>query len=162
MSEDGLVIRAATADDGEGVIALWIEAFVTRNPQARGEPYTSEDFHESLRTGATFVACKGDAIVGTVAVFDHDGEGITLPGEAEVFRLAVAKAARRQGVGRALVERCHEEAQARGAQAMALWSSPHQTAAHGMYESMGYRRVPARDSMLEDGREQLVFRLELG
>jgi hypothetical protein len=47
------------------------------------------------------------------------------------------------------------------AAALALWSRPYQRQAHRLYESLGYRRVPGRDSRDAEGR-RLVFLLELG
>ena len=47
-----------------------------------------------------------------------------------------------------------------GAEAIALWSRPYQTAAHALYESLGYRRLPERDEDDREGR-RLVFRLDL-
>ncbi|HEX2393377.1 MAG TPA: hypothetical protein VHI77_10720 [Solirubrobacterales bacterium] len=44
------------------------------------------------------------------------------------------------------------------------WSSgaaPYQTDAHALYRSLGFRRVPERDSSDEDG-ERLVFVKESG
>ena len=81
-------------------------------------------------------------------------------GEAELGRLAVTAAARGRGIGRALAEHCGGQARAAGAAAVALWSRPYQVQAHRLYESLGYERVPGRDSDGPDGR-RLVFRLDL-
>ena len=51
--------------------------------------------------------------------------------------------------------------QRHGWQAIALWSRRYQTAAHRLYESLGYRRISERDSVDASGHERLVFRLEL-
>ncbi len=69
--------------------------------------------------------------------------------------------ARRGGVGRTLAERCEVLAREAGWSAIALWSRRYQTAAHRVYESLGYRRVPERDSIDASGHERLVFRLGL-
>jgi ribosomal protein S18 acetylase RimI-like enzyme len=81
-------------------------------------------------------------------------------GEAELARLAVTGRARRRGIARALVEGCAERSRELGAEAVALWSRPYQTAAHALYESLGYRRLPERDEDDRDGR-RWVFRLDL-
>jgi GNAT superfamily N-acetyltransferase len=76
-------------------------------------------------------------------------------------RLVVAASARRLGIGQILVGHCHEVARAAGWHAIALWSRRYQTAAHHLYESLGYRRVPHRDETDASGHERLVFRLPL-
>ena len=74
--------------------------------------------------------------------------------------MAVAASASRQGVGRALAELCTELARGEGAAAVVLWSRPYQVEAHALYESLGYRRRPERDSRDGDG-ERCVFSLDL-
>jgi ribosomal protein S18 acetylase RimI-like enzyme len=104
-----------------------------------------------------------DEVVAVVALFapGAPGRSVAGRGEAELARLAVARAGRRQGVGRALVEVAAERARGHGAEAIALWSRPYQLAAHRLYESLGYRRVPERDGTDRDGG-RWVFRLDLG
>jgi ribosomal protein S18 acetylase RimI-like enzyme len=86
---------------------------------------------------------------------------IALEDEAELARLVVSSASRRQGIGRALADRCAELARSEGWPAISLWSRPYQRAGHHLYESLGYRRQPERDSTDETGFDRLVFRLEL-
>jgi len=88
------------------------------------------------------------------------GRAVAVGEEAELARLAVAAGARGQGIGRILAELCGEQARLAGASAIALWSRPYQVEAHRLYESLGYERVPARDSDGPDGR-RLVFRRDL-
>jgi ribosomal protein S18 acetylase RimI-like enzyme len=107
------------------------------------------------------VAREGKGVIGTVSLFDEGHEGINLRGEAELARLGVAERARRRGIGRTLVASVHELARARGDEAIVLWSGPHQVEGHRLYESLGYGRVPERDSRGADGRRRLVFRKEL-
>jgi ribosomal protein S18 acetylase RimI-like enzyme len=80
------------------------------------------------------------------------------PGEGELSRLAVAAPERGRGLGRALVELCERRGRAAGWTAIALWSRPAQIEAHRLYESLGYRRVPERDS-LDAGGERWTFLL---
>jgi hypothetical protein len=42
-----------------------------------------------------------------------------------------------------------------------LWSRAAQVEAHRLYESLGYIRVPERDSVDEAGMEGLIFRLSV-
>ena len=59
--------------------------------------------------------------------------------------LAVASSARGMGVGTALVEECVRRARAMGATVLGLHTSRSMQVAVGMYERMGFVRVPAHD-----------------
>jgi ribosomal protein S18 acetylase RimI-like enzyme len=69
----------------------------------------------------------------------------------------VAAAARRRGVGRALAGHCERRARECGARALLLWSRPYQTAAHRLYESLGFRRAPERDSSDPEGARVVLL-----
>lgn len=71
-------------------------------------------------------------------------EGLA-PGEASMRMLGVAPAARRRGVGRALVEACVARARAAGKQRVFIHSGAWMREAHAMYQSLGFVRVPERD-----------------
>jgi ribosomal protein S18 acetylase RimI-like enzyme len=156
-------VRAARAEDAEAVAALWTEAYVTLGGGGRLEPYGQADFHETAGRGEIYVAERGDAIAGVVALFPPGTPGLAVARgeEAELARLAVAAGARGEGIGRALAERCGERARVAGWSAIALWSRPYQREAHRLYESLGYERAPQRDYVDETGFERLVFRLDL-
>jgi ribosomal protein S18 acetylase RimI-like enzyme len=157
-------IRPATDEDAAAAARLWTEAYVGRGPggEGRREPYDESDFHEAVARGEALVAERGGEVVGIVVHHPSGvpGGAVAEPGESELSRLAVAESARLRGVGRALVEACAELARAAGAEAIALWSRPYQAEAHGLYESLGYARAPARDGRDEDG-SRLVFVLSL-
>jgi predicted GNAT family N-acyltransferase len=75
-----------------------------------------------------FLACSGDEAVGTARIdIEHDGK---------VGRLAVVARCRGQGIGRALMERCHEIAADRGL--ARVWCNA-QVSAVPFYQSLGYR-----------------------
>jgi len=163
-------IRAAEQRDARAVADLWTEAYVTLGVGGRTEPYLAADFFESARSGEVFVVdgegrgAGGErGIAGVVALLapGAPGRAVATPGEAELSRLAVAASARRRGIGRALTAFCKDRARAEGWGAIALWSRPRQVEAHRLYESLGYRRVPDRDTVDETGHGRLVFRLEL-
>jgi ribosomal protein S18 acetylase RimI-like enzyme len=161
MPEAGFAIREARPDDAAAVCALWTEAFMTGEPGAVREPYAVEDFTDTVEVATVFVAEIGGGLAGCISLFDSDHPGINRPGEAEISRLAVASSARRTGIARELMRRCHEAAGSRGDRAIVLWSGPHQTAGHGLYESLGYLRDAERDVTLRDGRAAIIFSLEL-
>jgi ribosomal protein S18 acetylase RimI-like enzyme len=157
-------IRPATEGDAAAVTELWTEGYSGRGPgEGRRVPYEEWEFLDAVGRCRLFVAELGEAPAGVVG-FAPPGvpeKAVAGPGEAELSRLAVTEGARRQGVGRALAERCTAEARAAGAAALALWSRPYQSEAHRLYGSLGYRRAPERDSSDPDGR-RLAFLLELG
>lgn len=65
--------------------------------------------------------------------------------EAEVHLLAVHPDARKGGIGRALVHELLALAAARGWEQLLLSTQPSMHAAHALYESVGFMRVPERD-----------------
>jgi ribosomal protein S18 acetylase RimI-like enzyme len=155
-------IRNAQEADAAAVAALWTEAYADAGPEGRREPYSLQEYFAVAAGAAVSVAEEGGEVVAVVALFPPGARGWSVagPGEAELARLAVAEAARRRGIGRALVERCTVQAREAGAAAPALWSRPYQSDAHRLYESLGYRRVPERDGEDRDGLRR-VFRLDL-
>lgn len=156
-------IREADERDAEAVAALWTETYASAGPEGRQEPYSPQEyFAVAAESDVTVAVDDDDAVVAVAAVFPPGapGRSVAGPGEAELARLAVAGRARRRGIGRALVEGAVERARRYGADGVALWSRPYQTAAHALYESLGWRRVPERDDEDRDGR-RWVFRLDL-
>ena len=156
-------IRDADEGDADAIVALWTEAYAAVDPGGRQEPYALQEYFAVAASAALTVAVDdAGEVVGVAALYPPGAAGRSVAGigEAELARLAVTARARRQGIARALVEGCARLARELGAEAVALWSRPYQTAAHGLYESLGYRRVPARDEDDRDGR-RWVFRLDL-
>ena len=157
------MIRAATNVDAEAIAALWTEAYFDEGEGGRDAPYARSDFEET-KAAAThlIVAEMNGPVVGVVALFApcEPSRAVALDDEAELARLVVSSAARRQGIGRALASRCAELARSEGWPAISLWSRPYQRAGHLLYESLGYQRRPERDSTDETGFGRLVFRLD--
>ncbi|MGB7685774.1 MAG: GNAT family N-acetyltransferase [Solirubrobacterales bacterium] len=155
-------IRAVRDEDADAVAALWTEAYTGRGPGGRKTPYDRAEFFEAARRGRAHVAEEGGAVLGVVVFYPPGAEGraIARKPEAELSRLAVTELSRGRGIGRALVGLCAELAREEEAEALVLWSRPYQADAHKLYEALGYRRRPERDSTDEDG-QRLVFVLSL-
>ncbi len=66
-------------------------------------------------------------------------------GEAGFRMLGVSPEARGRGVGEALVRACIARAKAAGRSGIAISTVPTMTAAHRLYERLGFRRAPDRD-----------------
>jgi ribosomal-protein-alanine N-acetyltransferase len=81
--------------------------------------------------------------------------------EAEILTLAVAPAARRRGVGAALVDRAMQRAAAAGAGAMFLEVASGNQAARALYERAGFIRVGRRARYYPNGGDALVLRADL-
>src|SRR5581483_52608 len=137
-----------------------------------GAPALSHGYGDELRAvgartkGAVVLVAVGEgSIVGCVTlvvdVASPWAEDLRA-GEAGIRMLGVAPSGQRQGVGRRLVDACVAEARARGKRAVFLHSTPWMPAAHRLYESMGFDRVPERDALPVPDVPLLAFRLDIG
>jgi putative acetyltransferase len=70
------------------------------------------------------------------------GVRVLEPGVGEIKRMYVAPAARRRGVGRALLAGLEGAARDLGCTALRLETGLHQPEAIALYEQEGYRRIP--------------------
>ena len=83
-------------------------------------------------------------------------------GEAEILTLAVAPAARRQGVGLALVAAAARHAQQLGAATMFLEVGVSNGAARALYARSGFREVGKRKAYYAaEGENALILRADL-
>lgn len=142
--EDGYlpVLRDATRRAGEAVL------LAATSPAASTSPEASPPGEELL----------GSA---TYAVAGNRWAELARPGEAEMRMLAVAAAARGRGVGRLLTTACLDRARAEGCTRFVLSSGPRMTAAHRMYEGMGFARTPERDWSPVPGVDLVTYALQL-
>jgi ribosomal protein S18 acetylase RimI-like enzyme len=163
VSNDRL-IRDASEHDGPAIVDLWTEAYFTEGKGGRDTPYELTEFEATASSAAHLLVAERDGeVVGVVALLgpEEPSRAVADDGEAELARLVVGSGTRRRGIGRALAERCAELARTEGWPAIALWSRPYQTAGHRLYESLGYARLPERDSVDDTGHGRLVFRLSI-
>jgi ribosomal protein S18 acetylase RimI-like enzyme len=159
-----VLIRGASEHDGPAIVDLWTEAYFTEGEGGRDTPYSHADFEATTAAAAhLLVAERDEEVVGVVALLapEEPSRAVAGEGEAELARLVVGSGTRHRGIGRALAERCTELTRAEGWPAIALWSRPYQTAGHRLYEALGYKRAPERDTVDETGFSRLVFRLSL-
>ncbi len=82
-------------------------------------------------------------------------------GEAEILTLAVLPAARRTGLGRALMAAAAAEAARRGAGELFLEVAAGNVAARALYAAAGFATVGRRRRYYADGQDALVLRVAL-
>ncbi|MGY1642554.1 GNAT family N-acetyltransferase [Geodermatophilus sp. SYSU D00703] len=101
----------------------------------------------------------GGRVLGSVAlVLDGDFGEVIRSGDEAAFRMLVVDPAERgRGVGERLVAGCLERARAAGKARMVLSTDPRMTAAHRLYERMGFARLPERDWSPLPGVELRVY-----
>jgi putative acetyltransferase len=131
-----VLLRPATDDDSAGVIALIARVFV----EYPGCILDVEREEPGLRAPASsydrfWVAELDGAVVGCIACSLGDGV-------AELKKLYVDRAARRQGLGRRLIALVEEAARDHRAARIHLWTDTRFEAAHAVFERLGYHRLP--------------------
>jgi putative acetyltransferase len=151
-------IRPATADDGARIIGVIQGVFAEYgfifDPRADFPDILS--FEESYGGGAAafFLAEEDGSVSGTIAVSLHPPRAA-----AEIKRLYVRAASRGRGLGRELAETALRWARERGARRMELWTDTRFTAAHRLYERIGFRRGAER--LLGDVNESAEYEYTL-
>jgi len=141
MSEEvqsSVQIRRAVPEDCGHIAAVLLEAFTEYESFYTTEAFaattpTSDQILVRLAEGPIWVALKGDVIVGTIAA--------VLKNEALYLRgMAIAPAARGDGIGRKLLECAEEFAIQYGCERLFLSTTPFLTRAIQFYEHYGFCR----------------------
>lgn len=149
----GITLRIAGKECAEILAEIHQECFTT---YWNGEAFTG--FFSVHNTHAVIAERGGDK-VGMV-VFR------LTPDEAEIITLAVLPAWRRQGIGRALLEKAMKEAASVGLKTMFLDVEAENEAALRLYEAHGFIQINRRKQYYRqrDGsfRDALVLRGKLG
>jgi ribosomal-protein-alanine N-acetyltransferase len=137
------LIRRATANDSPALARLHGEAFA--------EPWSE----------AALAGLAGAS--GAFALMDDDGFGLVraLAGEAEILTLAVRAAARRRGLGRALVRAAVSEVRALGAESLFLEVAADNAAALALYAECGFQSVGRRNAYYRRTHERAMDALVL-
>ena len=155
-------MREAVAADGDAVGALTEQVYAAGGWGDPSYMRRLRDGRSRIEQAHVLVACRDDAIVGSVTIARPGTPFAAISGsdELEVRMLVVAESARGKGVGGLLMDGCEELARREGFAAVVLLTEPDMHAAHRLYERRGYTRVPERDRDI--GRFSLLaYRLEL-
>lgn len=148
-------LRDARIEDKDAIRTLTLAA---NEQYAKVAPAGWEDYRQNILTtladvlpAEQIVAERNSIIVGTVLMYPadtvftlDDGTAVRLK-SPEVRLLAVAPAARKQGIGRALMRECIERARRAGSSALTLHTTDLMQVAMQMYEHMGFVRAPELD-----------------
>jgi ribosomal protein S18 acetylase RimI-like enzyme len=104
------------------------------------------------------IATSEDRILGSVLLYENAED--YLPEWWSVRLLAVSPDARGQGIGRLLMEECVQRAREGGGKVLGLHTTDMMAVAQGMYERMGFKRVPELDFQLPENLIK-AYRLDL-
>ncbi len=133
-------VRRAGADDAEIAAAVIAEYLTTiRDTVMRDDVDAEVARHLADARSAVFLGVAGADVMGCVAVHPYE----ELSGAFEIKRLYVRPAGRRQGLAVRLMEAAEAHARRAGAARVILDTKPSMRAAIALYESLGYRRIPA-------------------
>jgi predicted thioesterase/ribosomal protein S18 acetylase RimI-like enzyme len=163
-SAPDVVVRRATPADHDAIGELTVAAYAdfTDGPED-GYIDHLRDAARRDREAELWVAERDGEILGTVTLTPEGSawRETAQQGEGEFRMLAVSPAARRQGVGETLTQLVIDRFRELGAHAVVLSSLDEMTAAHRVYERLGFRRVPERDWSPQPGVNLIAFRLDL-
>jgi putative acetyltransferase len=116
----------------------WITRYFTLEPMDR-ENLNDPEGRILRKGGQIYMACFGRQAVGCVALIPmHDGV-------YELSKMAVAPEMRGLGIGRRLLEHAIAEAKRMGVRSLFLGSNSQLENAVHLYESVGFRHVPAEN-----------------
>lgn len=132
-----------------------------------GDDYAADlaDVARRAADADVLVAVDGDGTVlgGVTYVPGPGSSSAEFDGEdtAGIRMLAVSGAARGRGVGEALVRACISRAVAADKRRIALHSTDRMTAAHRLYQRLGFVRDEPHDWEIAPGFTLVAFRLDL-
>lgn len=141
----GVRVRPYQEVDAAAVEALWQQVFGYAEPRNAPDLVLREKVawdHASGVAPLLIVAVREAKLVGTVLA-GYDGH------RGWLYRLAVAEAMRRQGVGRQLIRHAEDRLRALGCRKVNLQVHAHNEAIAGFWQAVGYSRE-ARVSLGKD------------
>lgn len=138
-------IRPIRLEDNETMAAIIRSTLVEFGANHPGtvyfDPTTDTLFQLFQAPGSAYwIAEDGEGILGGGGIFPTRG----LPPETcELVKLYLLPRARGMGIGRALIEKCHQQALANGFSGIYLETMPELTTAISVYENQGYHYLDA-------------------
>lgn len=152
-------VRIALPDELPAVGALCARAYIAGSGMGPDDGYAEVllDAPGRARDCDVLVALLDGELAGTASICGGPYVEIARPGEVEFRFLAVAPERWGRGVGQALVAGIVERAQGRPVVCSVVRRN---TPAHGLYERLGFVRVPDRDWTPLPGVDLDVYRLD--
>lgn len=156
-------LRPADESELAAVGRLTAEVYVGDGYMPDTDDYVSVLSDAAVRAAGAelWVAVDDGVLLGTVT-FCPSGSSfreIGRAGEGEFRMLAVSPAARGRGVGRALVQLCLDRSRDLEYAGVRMSSLDAMTAAHRVYERLGFTRVPEDDWSPSPGVRLLAYHL---
>jgi ribosomal protein S18 acetylase RimI-like enzyme len=157
-------VQPAGPEDFDRIAQLTVDVYVgggLASPRYSAE--LADVAGRATRSELLVVRDESNRLVGSVAlVLWGDFGNVTASEEEAAFRmLVVDPVAQGRGIGELLVTTCIERARAAGKRRMVISTDPRMTAAHRLYERLGFERLPERDWTPEPGIDLLVYALDL-
>jgi putative acetyltransferase len=147
--------EALASPSAKALIAALNEELVEMYPDPRARHFGLEARQVEDDRGAFLVAYRGTAPIGCGAVRLVDAE------TAEIKRMYVVPAERRNGVGRALLEELEREARRLGARRLILETGTAQHAAIALYRRHGFETIPLYGEYLQSPETSLCLGKDL-
>jgi len=167
MKNPKLVIRNARSEELDQVALLLKEAYQEYAKYLPPEIFQSYledimDVRSRLPDSDLVVAELDGRLAGTVTLYLRASESRIWPaGWASVRLLGVLPAYRNQGIGKALMDECIRRCKKGGIRILGLHTTEAMATAKGMYERMGFIRVPEFDFHPRPGVVVMAYRLEI-
>ena len=140
-------IRAAHPNEHAALGEICLRAYRNLGSVSDGYAAKLRDVAGRAETDHVLTAVNRDGLLGCVTVIlgDSPWREISGPDEGEFRMLAVDPAAQGRGVGEALVQASVDVICAADRRRVVVSSANDMTAAHRLYERLGFARAPARD-----------------
>ena len=159
----GVEIREIRQDEVDALADLTVRVYEAIGATEGGEyiPHL-RDVAGRMETCTVLVAVEGDTVVGGVAYVPGPGEWADRAEEHEAeFRMLVVDPAHQaKGIGEALTRACIDLAR-RDGKDLVILSQRSMTAAHRLYDRLGFTPAPDRDWYISPEVDLLCFTLTI-
>ena len=169
VDKGGLILRDARRNEANAVAAVLKASYAQYEqfmPPDAWQMYLSDimDVKGRMKQSQQIVAEMDGRIVGAVTLYmekRHRPEMNWPRGWAGGRLLGVDPAYRGKGISKALMDECIRRCRAAGVRTIALHTAPMMEIAKGMYERMGFQRVPEFDHHPRPDVTIMAYKLDI-
>lgn len=163
MPSPEVEVRTAAPEQYAAIAELTATVYLTEGYGDDGYESTLRDVAGRAAQATVLVALRDEELVGAVAVATAGGPYAEQAGDGEavIRMLVVSPASRGAGAGTALVQACLDRARADDCRVVRLSTQLTMTAAHRIYQRLGFVRTPQRDWQPVPGLTLLAYELPL-